>query len=269
MPHHSHAEGVLWLPEEAMVRAGANGFFGDFLIQPGAHVGKGVALVRCYDPALAAQLSRAEAKVAETQAEYDAQFVTDRAKAQVVRDRLVNDQAILTHVRDRASEMTVRSRIEGVFTVSQMGDMPERYFRKGDLIGYILGEARPLARVVVTQDAIDFVRLATERVRVRRVDDPHAVLSGKVTREVPAGGEYLPSGALAPEGGGEIAIDPRDTRGPKALQRIFQFDIELDGLGHVDHFGQRVLVRFEHSKEPLSIQWYRSIRLLFLSSFNV
>jgi len=269
MPHHSHAEGVLWLPEEAMVRAGANGFFGDFLVQPGTRVEQGVALVKCYDPALAAQLSRSEGKVAETQAEYDAQFVTDRAKAQVVRDRLVNDQAILAHVRDRASEMIVRSRIEGVFTVSQMGDMPERYFRKGELIGYVLGEAKPLARVVVTQDAIDYVRLATERVQVRRIDEPNAVLSGKVSREVPAGGEYLPSAALAPEGGGEIAVDPRDTKGPKALQRIFQLDIELDGLSHVDHFGQRVLVRFEHPREPLSVQWYRSIRLLFLSSFNV
>jgi putative peptide zinc metalloprotease protein len=165
--------------------------------------------------------------------------------------------------------MIVRSRIEGIFTVSQMGDMPDRYFRKGDLIGYVLGEAKPLARVVVTQDAIDYVRLSTERVRVRRVDDPHAVLSGKVAREVPAGGEYLPSSALATEGGGEIAVDPRDTKGPKALQRIFQFDIELDGLSHVDQFGQRVLVRFEHRMEPLSVQWYRSIRLLFLSSFNV
>src|SRR5258706_1132223 len=132
MPHHSHAEGVLWLPEEAMVRAGANGFFGDFLIQPGAHVGKGAALVRCYDPALTAQLSRSEAKVAETQAEYDAQFVTDSAQAQVVRDRLVNDQAIPAHVRDPASEMIVRSRMEGVFTVSQMRHMPERYRCQGD-----------------------------------------------------------------------------------------------------------------------------------------
>jgi putative peptide zinc metalloprotease protein len=79
----------------------------------------------------------------------------------------------------------------------------------------------------------------------------------------------LPSAALAVEGGGEIGTDPRGTKGPKALQRVFQFDIELDGIGRVDHFGERVLVRFEHRAEPLAMQWYRSIRLLFLSSFNV
>ena len=117
--------------------------------------------------------------------------------------------------------------------------------------------------------SIDRVRGATERVRVRPVDQPQLVFEGKQLREVPAGGEYLPSAALAIEGGGEIATDPRDAKGPRTLQRTFQLDIELAGVGQVDHFGQRVFVRFEHRKEPLSVQWYRSIRLLFLTSFHV
>jgi len=28
-------------------------------------------------------------------------------------------------------------------------------------------------------------------------------------------------------------------------------------------------VRFTHEMEPLGLQWYRSIRLLFLSHFNI
>jgi putative peptide zinc metalloprotease protein len=88
-------------------------------------------------------------------------------------------------------------------------------------------------------------------------------------REVPGGGEYLPSPALSIEGGGDLAVDPRDSKGPRTLQRTFQFDIELAGIDRVDHFGQHVFVRFEHQKEPLAVQWYRSIRLLFLTSFHV
>ena len=151
----------------------------------------------------------------------------------------------------------------------QMVDMPGRYYRRGELLGYVVGKTNALARVVVPQEAVDKVRLATDRVRVRPVDQPQLALEGKVLRQVPAGGEYLPSAALAIEGGGEIATDPRDAKGPKTLQRMFQFDIELTGIGQVDHFGQRVFVRFEHQMEPLSVQWYRSIRLLFLTSFHV
>jgi putative peptide zinc metalloprotease protein len=116
---------------------------------------------------------------------------------------------------------------------------------------------------------VDFVRLATDRVEVRRVDEPGVVLQGRITREVPAAAEYLPSPALAVEGGGSIAVDPRDTKGPKALQRVFQIDVELEDPAVVTHFGQRVFVRFEHPKEPLAVQLYRAVRLLFLSSFNV
>jgi len=269
MPYHSHAEGVLWLPEEAMVRAGANGFLREILVEPGTHVSRGEALMQSYDPALSAQLRRSDAKVVELEAEYSAEFVSDRAKAQVVRDKLESEQANLALARERAAELVARAKTDGIFIAPQMVDMPGRFYHRGELLGYVVGKANALARVVVPQEAVYKVRLATDDVRVRPVDQPQLTLQGKVLREVPAGDEYLPSAALATEGGGDIAIDPRDSKGPKSLQRMFQFDIELAGIGQVDHFGQRVFVRFEHQKEPLSVQWYRSIRLLFLTSFHV
>jgi putative peptide zinc metalloprotease protein len=152
MPYHSHAEGVLWLPEEAMVRAGANGFVGELLVEPGTHVAHGDPLVQCYDPALDAQLRRSEAKVAELRAEYAAQFVTDRAKAQVVRDKLDSEQANLALVRERAAELLARAKTEGVFVAPQMVDMPGRYYHRGELLGYVVGKTNALARVVVPQE---------------------------------------------------------------------------------------------------------------------
>jgi putative peptide zinc metalloprotease protein len=122
---------------------------------------------------------------------------------------------------------------------------------------------------VVSQDAVDSVRTATDHIRLRMVNQPTVVLKGRMLREVPGGEEQLPSIALAAEGGGEIATDPRETKGPKALQRMFQFDVEIEDINLVDRFGQRVYVRFEHQMTPLSVQWYRSIRRLFLSSLNV
>jgi putative peptide zinc metalloprotease protein len=269
MPYHTHAEGVLWLPEEALVRAGANGFVGTFLVQPGTRVAEGDALIQCYDPAVKAQVRRGEAKVAELEAAYTAEFASDQVKAQIVRDKLAGERASLALARERASDLVVRASTGGVFIAPDMVDMPERYYRKGELMGYVLGKARPLARVVVPQEAVDKVRLATEHVRVRLSEGSLPVLEGRVVREVPAGDEMLPSPALASQGGGEIATDPREAKGSRALRRVFQFDVELDAPDRLDHFGQRVYVRFEHEMEPLSVQWYRSIRLLFLTSFYV
>jgi putative peptide zinc metalloprotease protein len=269
MPYHSNVEGVLWLPEEAMVRASANGFLRELLVAPGAEVVAGEPLIQSNDPTAVAQLRRSEAKVAELEAEYAAQFVTDRGKAQVVREKLAAEQANLTLVRERVADLVTRARTDGVFIVPQVVDMPGRYHKRGELLGYVVGKSTPLARVVVPQEAVDRVRLTTDRIEVRPVDRPRLLLEGRVLRAVPAGGEYLPSAALGAEGGGDLAVDPRDSKGPKTLQRTFQFDIELSGLQAMDHFGQHVFVRFDHHMEPLSVQWYRSIRLLLLTNFNV
>jgi putative peptide zinc metalloprotease protein len=269
VPSHSYAEGVLWLPEEAVLRAGASGFLSDFAMQPGTRVTGGESLVRLYDPVLKSQVRRDEGRVAELQAEYTAQFVTDLAKAQIVHDQLDGEQANLARVRERAADLVVRAKTDGIFIAPQTEDMPGRFYRKGELLGYVIGKVRPIARVVVPQEAVDRVRRDSSRIRIRLVDHPVIALDGKVLREVPAGDDILPSAALAVDGGGEIGTDPRGTKGPKALQRVFQFDIELDGIGAFDHFGERVLVRFEHHAEPLAVQWYRGIRLLFLSAFNV
>jgi putative peptide zinc metalloprotease protein len=52
------------------------------------------------------------------------------------------------------------------------------------------------------------------------------------------------------------------------MQRVFQLEIELDAPATV-LYGGRVYVRFDHVPEPLGTQWYRGLRRLFLTRFNV
>ncbi|HSU78154.1 MAG TPA: hypothetical protein VLI89_13830 [Burkholderiales bacterium] len=269
LPYHSDAEGVVWLADEALVRAGANGFVESFLTVPGNHVAAGEAVLRTRDPALEAQLRLAEGKVDELEAAYAAEFVADRARAQIVRDKLDGARAALARAEERAGDAIVRVRADGVFYVPQAGDLPGRYYRKGELLGYVIGEAAPLVRVVVPQDAVDPVRVATDRVLVRLAARPGQVLEGRMVRQVPGGEAYLPSRALAVDGGGQIATDPRDSSGPKALERMFQFDVALQGTPALGVFGERAYVRFEHKREPLAARWYRDVRRLFLSRFGV
>jgi putative peptide zinc metalloprotease protein len=269
VPSHSIAEGVMWLPEDATVRADGNGFLENFRVRSGTKVARGSAIAQLYDPVLGARLHLHEATLAELRARYASEFVTDHVRASIVREQIAAELGRGALLRERESELLVHAGVEGVFIAPQMDDLPGRYFRKGDLVGYVIGKAQPIARVVVGQDSVDRVRLGTHEVNVRLVDRPETTYRGKVIREVPAGEEYLPSRALATEGGGEIVIDPRDTAGVRAMQRMFQFDVEIEGMGPVDYFGQRVFVRFQHQPEPLASQWYRSIRLLILSVFDV
>ena len=269
MPYHTEAEGIIWLQEEALVRAGANGFISEILAQPGMRVSRGDALVRSVDPQLMAKLRSGEAQVAEWKANYAIELLKDRSRAEMVRQKLVHEEAELAVARQRAADLTVRAQTDGTFIVPQALDLPGRFYHRGDLMAYVIGSSQPLARVVVSQDAVDRVRAGTDRVRVRMVDHPSSIVTGQIVRAVPGGDEFLPSKALSVDGGGDIATDPREQKGAKAMQRMFQFDVALEWTAPVDHFGQRVYVRFEHDDEPLSVQFYRRVRLLFLSRFSV
>jgi putative peptide zinc metalloprotease protein len=46
-------------------------------------------------------------------------------------------------------------------------------------------------------------------------------------------------------------------------------DVELTNTVETVYVNDRVYVKFDHGFEPLSVQWYRSLRRLFLRWFNV
>ena len=268
MPFHTQAEGIVWLPEQAIVRAGSNGFLSQLLVQTGSLVRAGDPIAQSVDPALEAQLRESQAKVAEQKARFDALFVDDRVAAELARKDMEREQTVLTRLQDRTENLTVRSSQDGRFVATQSQDMLGRFYRKGELLGYVLDQVKPVVRVVVPQDDADIVRLLSRRVELRNAYRINDVLTGTVMRDAPGGIVKLPSRALTIEGGGQIAVDPHDSQGLTALKHTFQLDIDLPLDGQM-LYGGRVYVRFEHINLPLGEQWYRRIRPMFLSHFNV
>jgi putative peptide zinc metalloprotease protein len=269
LPDRSQAEGVVWLPEQAAVRAGANGFVRELLVADGAAVAVGTPLIHSVDPALVAQIRLAEAGLVELEARYASEFVANRANADALRQKLVAGRAALAHALERAQGLTVQAAAAGIFRVPQAGDLMGRYHKQGALIGYVVDDSPAVARVVINQGDLATVELVSERVQVRLAENPGQLLVGRVLRQVPAGSDKLPSRVLAQDGGGRMAVDPRDSAGTKTLERNFQVDIELSGVPAARHFGERVFVRFEHPPAPLLTQWYRELRRLLLRHFNV
>ena len=270
LPNRSQAEGVVWLPEQATLRAGAPGFVSRLVAQPGEVVHAGTTLVRSADPALAAQLRLQQARVAELEAVYGNELVNDRARADIVREQLSFERDSLDRARQRAAGLVTLAQTEGVFTVPRPNDLPGRFHRQGEVLGYVLGGVEPVVRVVVEQAEADGVGLSVRAVGLRLADDLGRVIPGRVVRQVPAGSAEAPSRALLASSGGKVAADPRDPQGRKTLERIFEIDVQpLEPLGRAAAYGQRVFVRFELEPAPLATQVYRSLRRLFLSHFDV
>ena len=262
-------EGIVWLPDEALVRAESNGVVEQVLVSPGAAVRRGEALIVSKNPLLAAELAISQARLKELEATHALEYVASPAKALLTRIQIPPVAAKLEMLQRRIDQLVTRAGSDGRLVLPQSDDLTGRFVKRGDLLGYVVTPASPLLRVIVPQEAIVRVRQATDRIQVRFVDRPNVVATGHIVRTRPDGETMLPSRALAVEGGGSITTDPRETKGPKALQRMFQFDLQLDQAELFSVFGQRVYVRFEHGHEPLAVQAYGAIRLLFLSRFSL
>ena len=266
----STAQGVIWFADESMVRATASGFLETYVAEPGQTVKKGQALIELKDPELLAQLQVTKAIVRELKAMYGAEFTLNTARAQILKEKLDSEYASLARAQQRAEGLTVYASTDGTFIVPNAVNTKGRFYQQGDLLGYVVkSEDRPLARVSVPNSQIDVIRQLTQDIVIRHVHQPEVITHGRIARFNPAGSERLPSKVLASSGGGDISVDPRDPKGTKTLERMFQFDIELEDQPAKLFWGERVYVRFEHQAEPLAFQWYRGLRRLFLSHFSI
>jgi len=268
-PLRTRTEGVVWVPEESLVRAGTGGFVRDVTAESGASVVKDEIVVECWDPLLMANARVLQAQLEELQSRYDAALVSDRVQVKILRKEIEDVRKEIARAEERLNALELRSPIDGVFVTPRAQDLPGRYVRQGELLAYVLYVRRPTIRVVVPQSNVDLVRRRTRDVEVRLAERLDRALPAVIKREVPEAAERLPSTALGSAGGGEIAIDPSDSGGTRTFETLFQFDLELDESVDEVFVGGRVYVRFDHGWEPLARRWYRSIRQLFLKRFNV
>ena len=268
-PERSRAEGVLWLAEKAYIRAGTDGFVTEILVQPNQMVTVDEPLIRFEDPELQAQLQLLEAQLQELEVRYTRYWSDDRVQAKMIQEQIDAKRADVARARERLDNLLVHSPTAGRFVMPAVEDLPGRFIKQGEVVAYVVDQPLTRARVVVNQQDADRVRRSTRTVEIRPANDISHVIRARIQRERPAASGRLPSKALGTQGGGDIAVDPADPDGLQAAQSIFQFDLVLPEDANLTYSGSRVYVRFDHGTQPLGIQWYRSLRQLFLRQFSV
>ena len=92
-PSWTRTEGVIWVPEEAQVRAAVDGFVEELLVPVDEDVVLGQPLIQAEEPFLGARVAVFESQVKELQARYDALLPTDKVLAAKVREQIVATEA--------------------------------------------------------------------------------------------------------------------------------------------------------------------------------
>jgi putative peptide zinc metalloprotease protein len=193
----------------------------------------------------------------------------DRVRWEIARAALKTAREELEYAHARRKELTIVSPTSGQFVLATAAqDLPDRFVRKGQEIGYVVPPATVRARVLVAQEDIDYVRTRTVRVRAKLAGRLYDTYDATILREMPKATDEVANLALSTLGGGRAALDPTEAEKSRTLQTWFQFELELPGT-QAFVIGEHVYARFEHPPEPIAWRMYRAVRQLFLKQFLV
>ena len=266
---YTTAEGVVWVPDSAEVRAAGDGVLMSVEVASEQQVSKGTVLFQLEDPLLGSQIRVLEARLAELNARFQAQIRDDAGQAQITRAQYETIAAQLQRAQSQRDGLRIISPHDGTVLISRPDAMLGRFYRQGDLLAYVASYPVRTVMAVVQQDYIGQVRRGIEAVEARITSQVEEVVAVKVLREVPASTKMLPSSALGEQAGGRIAIDPLGQDPTQAFEPFFQFELELSDAADARFIGERVYLRFDHGYESFGKQAWRAVRRAFLKRFDI
>lgn len=267
LPHHAMVQGVTWLPEEAFLRAPQAGRVTQAFARSGAAVQPGAALFTIEAPELVADARMRAARLARAEAEFAAARTEDRATAERLRDAVDEARLASTAAAARVDELSIRSALPGRLNLPGTTDPLGRFYQRGDVIGHVLPDARPVVRLAVPQELAELIRSETREVRLRFASDVGQALPGRIERIVPAGTDRLPSAVLSLDGGGPYATVPGQEL--QSATRLFQLEVTLEDDTIRPAWGMRAHVRLTFAPKPLAVRAARAVRSVFLDAFDV
>lgn len=265
LPHASVTRGVVWLPDEAVIRAAGACAVDEVMIDPGSQVQAGDVLFQCTDSELVAQEQYLLARVAELEASLAGYVRTDQVEYSKRLPELDAAQVMLDDVQQRADAEQHRATVDGRFDVSGTTALIGRAFARGEIAGYTIPATGRTIRLAFPERQISDIDEHIERieVRVQGAGLGARIHTTSILHRSPRASTDVPSAALSSAGGGPHAADPTGD-GRQLLQSVV--DIELDWPDAVAPapIGEHVGIRFVHSPKPLAGRLINSVKRAFM-----
>jgi putative peptide zinc metalloprotease protein len=257
LPHATWAPGVVWLPDDAAVRAGSAGRVQDVRVKDGQQVAAGDVLFVLHNPQLAVDRARLDSRLVQLRTER-AQFLAEEpAKAQRLASEAAAVQAQGERLDEKLQQLELRAPLAGRLHVPQRVDWNDRHVHQGQLLAYVLPDSAepPSAAAAAAAAAADAaaapaasrspvparltvrVALPAEHAAALREAHPDITLllaghgqspqRAQVLRDATAVVHQLPSAALGDRHGGDIVTDPVDPTGLHAARGVVLLDLAL------------------------------------------
>lgn len=267
-PYYTTQQAIVWLPEKSIIRANESGHiqkidFKTNQIQPNQ------ILFQLSNPDLVEKYELQKLQVEELdyklrQASLD--DLSERKKLEYQKQGAVQQ---LQQYQYKIKQLEVNSAVAGKWFTKDAIELTQRYYKRGDIIGYVINQPAQIVRSAVLQQDYDLIHTRLKGIEIRFKNHFNTIYTGKIIRSTPQTQKKLLSSALGSQAGGNITVDPNDQEGTTALQNYFDLDIQLSQPLDSSVFGDVAYVRYDLGYSPLAWQWTRKLRQLFLEQFYV
>ena len=267
LPSSTVAQGIVWAPEKAQVRALTAGFIETVHVKDGQVVKAQQRIATLVNEELSLDWTRIQTELSEARTERLGAMSTDALQMRTIEDRIGRLEAELALLQKHADALEVLAESAGRIAIARLNDLPGRFLKKGEQFAQILTEDETVVRVAVVNHEASRVRNRTEHIELRWPNAKRDAVTATLLGEVPATVNALPSAALGERGGGRIQIDPQGSDGMKTQEPVFLFDVQTAKDGEA-YPGMRAWVRFDHGSESMLRMIYREWRRAFLKHFE-
>ncbi len=266
LPDRTSTPGVVWLPDEAIVRTQAEGFIGEILVRDGQQVAAGTLLLRLDNDTLRQSLVQVSAELELQRIEQLSQRDVDPLRAAQAGDRVAALETQAQELGSRVASLDLRADIAGRVAIDPQRVVAGRWLARGQTAAHVLTAQAPRVRALVAHDDMARLREQPGAIRVTLAHADGESLPAQWLRGVPRASTQLLTPALGAKAGGPLALDPADAEGRTTLEPRFEVELSLPE-GAAAHVGARAWVRFDHGDATLAEISSRFLRRSFLRHF--
>lgn len=252
MPLNTVSQGVVWLPENAIVRVHSLCEVTETQVLPGATVQTGDSLFYCEDNELETERLVLQAKIEELKAIRAGLELADRVGHGKFGDEIETLQARLEYTNEKIYRQLVKAQSKGQFQTASNTTLVGKYLAPGEFAAYVVPQHERTIRVAIEQVDAAWFRLDETDAELQFAEQvgKRKVYAARVLRQTPKSTTTVTSAGLTTAGGGRIVADPEGD-GRTVVEPVFELELMWPDDAPEVNVGSHVSVVFRHAPRPL------------------
>jgi len=270
VPNATTVDAVVWLPEEATLRAELDCEIAQVFVEPGTFVEKDVALLACLDDELEFELNSKKASLDGLVAQVAGLSIESPVEARQIESSIALAKREIEQLEHQKRRQMLSSQAAGQFLVESQQALKGQYFAQGAVVAYIVPQASRTIRLLLSQDEIGGLASSEQAVSIAMVNGVSSIEMHEtvVVRKTPKPVHRIVSPALTQQAGGRLAVEQDPQAGTSLAHAAYDLELAWPETATESPIGQRLRVKFAKGTSPLASLIASSLRQAFMGRLS-